>query len=123
MPSVRIDPAELRQVLRDRPASVVALALVNHELGNIYPIARLSATAHELLGAWVHCEDCINIIAYREIALKNWQNIFETFYTRPHSKKMAGGKDAKTSWMVRLEKLRNQNFHSYYVTEGTSFLK
>ena len=61
--------------------------------------------------------DCINIIAYREIALKNWQNIFETFYTRPHEKKMAGGKDAKTSWMVRLEKLRNQNFHSYYVTE------
>lgn len=61
--------------------------------------------------------DCINIIAYREIALKNWQNIFEQFYTRPHEKKMAGGKDAKTSWMVRLEKLRNQNFHSYYVTE------
>ena len=30
---------------------------------------------------------------------------------------MTGGKDAKTSWMVRLEKLRNQNFHSYYVTE------
>lgn len=61
--------------------------------------------------------DCINIIAYREIALKNWQNIFEPYYTRPHEKKMAGGKDAKTSWMVRLEKLRNQNFHSYYVTE------
>lgn len=61
--------------------------------------------------------DCVNIIAYREIALKNWQNIFEPFYTRPHEKKMTGGKDAKTSWMVRLEKLRNQNFHSYYVTE------
>ena len=61
--------------------------------------------------------DCINIIAYREIALKNWQNIFDTSYTRPHEKKRAGGKDAKTSWMVRLEKLRNQNFHSYYVTE------
>lgn len=61
--------------------------------------------------------DCINIIAYREIALKNWQNIFESFYTRPHEKKIGGGKDAKTSWMVRLEKLRNQNFHSYYVTE------
>ena len=26
---------------------------------------------------------------------------------------MTGGKDAKTSWMVRLEKLRNQNFHSF----------
>ncbi|WP_446784766.1 DGQHR domain-containing protein [Macellibacteroides fermentans] len=68
--------------------------------------------------------DCINIIAYREIALKNWQTIFESFYTRPHEKKMAGGKDAKTSWMVRLEKLRNQNFHSYYVTEDDySFLE
>ena len=61
--------------------------------------------------------DCINIIAYREIALKNWKDIFEAFYTRPHEKKLAGGKDAKTSWMVRLERLRNQNFHSYYVTE------
>lgn len=65
--------------------------------------------------------DCVNIIAYREIALKNWQNIFEPFYTRPHEKKITGGKDAKTSWMARLEKLRNQNFHSYYVTEDDYF--
>lgn len=61
--------------------------------------------------------DCINIIAYREIALKNWQTIFEPYYTRPHEKKISGGKDAKTNWMVKLERLRNQNFHSYYVTE------
>ncbi len=65
--------------------------------------------------------DCVTIIAYREIALKNWKNIFEPFYTRPHEKKIAGGKDAKTTWMVRLERLRNQNFHSYYVTEDDYF--
>nr|WP_297167025.1 DGQHR domain-containing protein [uncultured Dysgonomonas sp.] len=60
--------------------------------------------------------DCINIIAYREIALDNWQNIFEPYYTRPHEKKRGNKKD-KTSWMVTLERLRNQNVHSYYVTE------
>lgn len=43
------------------------------------------------------------------------------FILCPHEKKIAGGKDAKTSWMVRLEKLRNQNFHSYYVTEDDYF--
>lgn len=60
--------------------------------------------------------DCINIIAYREIALKNWK-IFEQFYTRPEEKKITGGKEAKTNWMVKVERLRNQNFHSYYVSE------
>lgn len=60
--------------------------------------------------------DCINIIAYREIALKNWK-IFEEAYTRPNEKKISGGKDAKTEWMVKIERLRNKNFHSYSVTE------
>ena len=30
---------------------------------------------------------------------------------------MSGGKEAKTQWMVKLEKLRNENFHQYSVTE------
>ena len=60
--------------------------------------------------------DCINIIDYREIALKNW-TIFEKIYTRPGEKKISGGKDAKTAWMARVERLRNQVVHSYYVTE------
>jgi DNA sulfur modification protein DndB len=61
--------------------------------------------------------DCLTIIAYREIALKNWQNIFEKEYTKPGEEKISGGKDEKTKWMVRLERIRNQNFHSYSVSE------
>ena len=61
--------------------------------------------------------DCLTIIAYRAIALKNWRAIFEKSYTRPGEEKMQGGKEAKTKWMVKLEKLRNENFHQYSVTE------
>lgn len=74
----------------------------------------------EQVDAW----DCITIIAYREIALKNWQSIFEKEYTKPGEEKISGGKDEKTKWMVRLERIRNQNFHSYSVTEEElSFLE
>ena len=61
--------------------------------------------------------DCLTIIAYREIALKNWQNIFEKEYTKPGDEKISGGKEEKTKWFVKLERIRNQNFHSYSVTE------
>jgi len=61
--------------------------------------------------------DCLTIIAYRTIAQKNWKDLFETDYTRPEETKMRGGKDAKTEWMVKLENIRNQNFHQYSVTE------
>lgn len=61
--------------------------------------------------------DCITIIAYREIALKNWQSIFEKVYTKPGEEKISGGKEEKTKWLVKLERIRNQNFHSYSVTE------
>jgi DNA sulfur modification protein DndB len=61
--------------------------------------------------------DCINIIAYRAIAVKNWQDVFEKDYTKPGEEKISGGKEEKTKWMVQLEHLRNQNVHSYFVTE------
>lgn len=61
--------------------------------------------------------DCLTIIVYREIALKNWQGIFEKEYTRPGEEKGNVSKDDKTEWMQRLEKIRNQNFHSYSVSE------
>ncbi len=68
--------------------------------------------------------DCLTIIAYREIALKNWQNIFEKSYTKPGEEKISGGKEEKTKWMVKLERIRNQNFHSYSVLEEElSFLE
>jgi DNA sulfur modification protein DndB len=59
--------------------------------------------------------DCLHIIDYREIATKNWRDLFEKPYTRPNEK--SGNKEAKTKWMVELNRLRNQNFHSYYVTK------
>lgn len=61
--------------------------------------------------------DCINIIAYRAIAVKNWQDVFEKDYTKPGEEKISGGKEEKTKWMVKLEFLRNQNVHSYFVSE------
>jgi DNA sulfur modification protein DndB len=61
--------------------------------------------------------DCVNIIAYRAIAVKNWQDGFEKDYTKPGEEKISGGKEEKTKWMVKLEFLRNQNVHSYFVTE------
>lgn len=68
--------------------------------------------------------DCVNIIAYRAIAVKNWQDLFEKDYTMPGEEKISGGKEEKTKWMVKLEHLRNQNVHSYYVTEEElSFLE
>jgi DNA sulfur modification protein DndB len=60
--------------------------------------------------------DCINIIAYRAIAVKNWLDVFDKDYTRPGEEKK-GTKEDKTKWMVKLEFLRNQNVHSYFVTE------
>lgn len=61
--------------------------------------------------------DCLTIIAYRAIALKNWRDLFEHDYTRPEEQKINGGKEAKTEWMVKLESLRNENFHQYSVSE------
>lgn len=63
--------------------------------------------------------DCLNIIDYRKIATygRNWSEIFEKNYTKPGEEKISGGKEAKTSWMQKLERIRNQNFHSYSVKE------
>ncbi len=63
--------------------------------------------------------DCLNIIDYRKIATygKNWSEIFEGCYTMPGEEKIRGGKEEKTKWMQKLEKIRNQNFHSYSVKE------
>jgi len=63
--------------------------------------------------------DCLNIIDYRKIATygRNWSEIFEKQYTKPGEEKISGGKEAKTAWMQKLERIRNQNVHSYSVKE------
>jgi DNA sulfur modification protein DndB len=63
--------------------------------------------------------DCLNIIDYRKVAIygSNWRDIFEEAYTQPNTSKKSGNKEDKTSWMQRLEEIRNQNFHEYSVKE------
>jgi DNA sulfur modification protein DndB len=63
--------------------------------------------------------DCLNMIDYRRIAIygSNWRDIFEKAYTQPNGNKKSGNKEDKTTWMQKLEKIRNQNFHEYSVKE------
>ncbi len=51
----RIAPESLRAALAAQPTALVSLALCNHELGNLYPIAELAELAHAA-GAWFHCD-------------------------------------------------------------------
>lgn len=70
--------------------------------------------------------DCLNIIDYRKIAAygRNWSELFEKSFTKPGEEKISGGKEAKTLWMQKLERIRNENFHSYSVKEEEyQFLK
>lgn len=70
--------------------------------------------------------DCLSIVDYRTIALygDNWSSLFESRYTRPGEEKMRGGKNGKTEWLARLNRIRNQNFHEYSVKEDEyAFLK
>ncbi len=69
---------------------------------------------------------CLNIIDYRKIATygKNWSEIFEQSYTKPGEEKIRGGKDSKTEWMQKLERIRNQVAHSKSVkVEEYGFLE
>jgi DNA sulfur modification protein DndB len=72
----------------------------------------------------VHPWHCLRIIDYRTIALRNWQSIFADVVTLPDEQKLAGGKDAKTLWLDKVGRIRNQNMHSYSITkEELEFLK
>ena len=51
----RIEPAALHDALHQQPAALVSLALCNHELGNLYPIAELAQVA-QAAGARFHCD-------------------------------------------------------------------
>ncbi len=82
-------------------------------MSRIYAIAFLVMGNHRAF-QYRHLTICkIKIATYG----KNWSEIFEKHYTKPGEEKISGGKDAKTSWMQKLERIRNQNFHSYSVKE------
>jgi cysteine desulfurase len=54
-PRGRLHVDELARLLKDQPADLLSLALCNHELGNVYPIAELAGVAHAH-GVLVHCD-------------------------------------------------------------------
>jgi DNA sulfur modification protein DndB len=65
--------------------------------------------------------DQLHLIDYREIISKNWQKLFEKDYARPG---IGGNKDARTNWLVELNRIRNENVHTYYVTsDELSFIE
>ena len=68
--------------------------------------------------------DQLHLIDYREIILKNWQKLFEHQFTKSGEEKISGGKEAKTKWIVELNRIRNENYHTYYVTgDELSFIE
>jgi DNA sulfur modification protein DndB len=70
--------------------------------------------------------DCLTMINYREIAVygSNWSELFEKEFTKPGEERLSGGKKAKTEWFFKLSRIRNENFHTYSVSEQEyEFLK
>lgn len=57
--------------------------------------------------------DQLHLIDYRKIMVDKWR-LFQDKYAHPDAK---GNKDEQTKWLVKLENIRNQNFHIYSVTE------
>ncbi|EGO7929609.1 DGQHR domain-containing protein, partial [Enterococcus faecalis] len=62
---------------------------------------------------------CLNTIHYREIAIhgKNWGEIFSIPYTMPGEESISGGKNAKTKWIEKFSRIRNENHHTYSISE------
>lgn len=57
--------------------------------------------------------NALNLISYRDIACKDdgqWTKLFRERYSLPNGDNR-GGRRAKTSWMVRLNKIRNDLYH------------
>ncbi len=61
--------------------------------------------------------DCLHLCDYRKIAThkSNWTELFEKKYSDPELK--SGNKDKKTEWMEKMNRIRNQNDHTYSVSE------
>jgi DNA sulfur modification protein DndB len=53
---------------------------------------------------YVSLSDCQAIV----LNGKNWSTFFEDFMVRPEETKIAGGKEAKTQWIIRLSSIKNK---------------
>jgi DNA sulfur modification protein DndB len=68
----------------------------------------------------VEAWDCLHLSAYQQILqrdYKTWQELFERQYTRPGDETKKGSWRSKTSWLVELNRIRNENDHTYSVKE------
>ena len=54
--------------------------------------------------------DFVPLSDYQAIVLngKNWSTFFEDIMVRPEETKIAGGKEAKTQWILRLSAIKNK---------------
>ena len=53
---------------------------------------------------FVSLADCVSIVTNG----KNWSSFFEEMLVRPEETKIAGGKEAKTQWILRLSAIKNK---------------
>jgi DNA sulfur modification protein DndB len=73
--------------------------------------------SHEEVEPW----DCLHIRDYQQILQHDhalWVELFSSTYTRPEDENKPGGWKAKTSWIAELNRIRNENDHTYSVKES-----
>jgi DNA sulfur modification protein DndB len=68
----------------------------------------------EQVGPW----ECLHLIDYQTIMVQSqdiWLNLFARQYTRPGDESKSGGWRRRSSWLVELNRIRNENHHTYVV--------
>lgn len=68
----------------------------------------------EKVEAW----DCLHLINYYEIMTQSqemWRDVFAQRYTRPGEESKPGGWKSRASWLAELNRIRNENSHTYVV--------
>lgn len=77
--------------------------------------------------------DCLHLINYQTIMVQNqqiWLELFAKQYTRPGEESKPGSWKNRSSWLIELNRIRNENAHTYvvkpkeheFLTELTSWL-
>ena len=65
--------------------------------------------------------ECLHLIDYKEILQGDhaiWQELFAEQYTRPGEESKRGGWTARSDWLNELNRIRNENDHTYSVKES-----
>jgi DNA sulfur modification protein DndB len=69
----------------------------------------------------VEAWDCLHLINYHEIMTQSqeiWRDVFAQRYTRPGEESRSGGWKSRATWLVELNRIRNENSHTYVVKPG-----